>query len=520
MSLPPALGRYRVTGEIGRGAMGVVYRAVDPSLDRPVAVKVISARQASGTLPIEQLEARFMREAKVSARISHPGVVTIFDAGRDGDSLYLVMELVDGQSLADRMSRGEPLSATSSLEVCARVAEALAAAHDLGIVHRDIKPANIMLCRDGGVKVADFGVAKAVGEGTDLTRTGTVVGSPAYMAPEQVRGEALGGRADLFSLGVVLYELLLHRRPFPAETFTTLIYQILNDDPFADERVFSSLGEPTSTFLRACLAKDPAERIADGREFAARARALASGGSGPVAPASMVRTTPSGVVPGASPRDAASAAPTARTPTGGQNSASRSPTGERPRPARRGKPMVLLAVVAGVLLLVAVAAVVFRSRAPSAGSDIGTGEPAPTSLSSDAAAARVPLAPAPAHTAVPRKAAAVSPTPPLAVIPPTVTPIPSPTPTPPIVGVYACRRGAEFNVSPDSADVEINGTRLGIADDWDGKGGGQTYIFRHPGVYYARFSLAGHRTAWVKIVVSPDSDTEIADIDTRLEEVP
>ncbi|MFZ5785290.1 MAG: serine/threonine-protein kinase, partial [Acidobacteriota bacterium] len=282
MTQPEKLGRYRITGEIGRGAMGVVYRAIDPSLDRAVAIKVISARQAAGSLPVEELEARFLREAKVAARISHPGVVTVFDAGREGDSLYLVMELIEGESLAQRMSEGRHPEGAEAYEICARVAEALGAAHAMGIVHRDVKPANIMLCRDGRVKVADFGVAKAMGDTTNLTRTGSVVGSPAYMAPEQVRGEPVDGRADLFSLGVVLYELLMRRRPFPADTFTTLLYQILHEDPFADDAVFRTLGDTPAKFLRSCLDKEPSGRIASGTAFAAGARAQSAFAGGPV----------------------------------------------------------------------------------------------------------------------------------------------------------------------------------------------------------------------------------------------
>ncbi len=156
---------------------------MEPALDRPVAIKVIAAR--TGVVPLSgaELDARFVREARVAARISHPGVVTVHDAGREGDSLYLVMELVEGEALGERLARRDFPAAAEALEVVAQVADALAAAHALGVVHRDIKPGNVILTRGGRVKVADFGVAKAIGEDTDLTRNGTVVGSPAYMAP-------------------------------------------------------------------------------------------------------------------------------------------------------------------------------------------------------------------------------------------------------------------------------------------------------------------------------------------------
>ncbi|MGE5235016.1 MAG: protein kinase domain-containing protein [Acidobacteriota bacterium] len=514
MTPPPSLGRYRINGEIGRGAMGVVYRGLDPALDRPVAIKVISARHASTTLSIEELERRFMREAKVSARINHPGVVTVFDAGREGDSLYLVMELVDGESLAQRMSRGEGLAAPDAFELCARVAEALGAAHALGVIHRDVKPANIMMCRDGRVKVADFGVAKAIGEGTDLTRTGTVLGSPAYMAPEQVRGEPVDGRADLFSLGVVLYELLLHRRPFPAETFTTLIYQILHEDPFTNEDVFRSLGEPTARFLRSCLAKSLDERVPDGASFAVHARALAAQATLAVAPTSLVETTPTRPVAGAQ-----SASLTATAPTSAMAAAQ---PGERPpAPARepvseRRLPLLPLAILGGGALVLVIALIVLRRPPAPAGEVLGgtappavatmppSQEPPPIATSVVAVATAAPL---------PTASPAAVPTAVMQAVRPPDTPTPAPTPTPRLLGVFACSHSAEFNVSPDDAELAINGTSLGLVSSLDEK----TYVFPHPGVYYARMTLAGYRTAWVKIVVAADAHTEKAEIELELE---
>jgi eukaryotic-like serine/threonine-protein kinase len=270
---PARVGRYQITGELGRGAMGVVLRGVDPALERPVAIKLIAARATSG-VSTEEMEARFLREARVAARINHPGVVTVFDAGREGASLFLVMELIEGESLGDKLARGEYPDPATALEMVARVGEALAAAHSLGVIHRDVKPSNVMITTDGRVKVADFGVAKAMGEDTNLTRTGTVVGSPAYMAPEQVRGQQLDGRSDLFSLGVVLYELLLHRKPFPSETVTTLIYQILHEDPLSSPEISRALGDDVAALLRRCLSKVPEERFPDGVALAGAARAV------------------------------------------------------------------------------------------------------------------------------------------------------------------------------------------------------------------------------------------------------
>ncbi|HSM13634.1 MAG TPA: serine/threonine-protein kinase, partial [Thermoanaerobaculia bacterium] len=273
--MPATVGRYRIQSEIGRGAMGAVYRAEDPRLGRTVAVKMISSSVASGIDP-EEIAARFEREARVAARLQHPNVVAVYDVGSEGDQLYLVMELVEGDSLAHRLARGDFPSAAEALSIAAEAADALAAAHEAGVIHRDVKPANLLLTRNGRVKVSDFGVAKAIGEQTDLTRTGMMVGSPAYMAPEQVKGMALDGRSDLFSLGVVLFEMLLRRKPFPADTVTTLVYQILHEDPLEDVALTSAIGPGAAELLRWALAKDREARIPDARTFSARARQLAS----------------------------------------------------------------------------------------------------------------------------------------------------------------------------------------------------------------------------------------------------
>ncbi len=505
MTQPGSIGRYTITGELGRGAMGVVYRAMDPALERPVAIKVIAARTSVVPLSGEELEARFLREARVAARINHPGVVTVHDAGREGNSLYLVMELVEGESLSDRLARRRFPSAPEALEMVAQVADALGAAHALGVVHRDVKPGNIMLTRGGQIKVADFGVAKAIGEQTDLTRTGTVIGSPAYMAPEQVRGEALDGRADLFSLGVVLYELLLRRKPFPADTVTTLIYQILHDDPLADPQISRALGEEAAAFLRRCLSKSLDGRVRDAARFAADARALAAR-----MPVSSIEIT----------------GPTMRIPIPPPMSA---PPGAQPVPpvpekvvARRsgfrfGPVMVVVGVV--LLALAAVLAVRHLARRGAAGAVTAPGLPAAAP-----AAAEVPTvaidrpAPTPQPMFTPRQvvkptalpiSAALRPVLPTAV-PKLMTPQPTPEPTvPPVVAIFYCQRGAEFNVSPKGAIVTVEGKEIGQAD-------GQTYVFSRPGKHYVKLALPGFRTTWIEIVVNPMAEDEMADVDTKL----
>lgn len=586
MTLPATIGRYRVTGELGRGAMGVVYRGVDPALDRPVAIKVIATRIGGTTVSSQELEARFLREARVAARISHPGVVTVYDAGREGDSLYLVMELIEGESLAERLSRGGYPSLSEALALVARVAEALGVAHSLGIIHRDIKPGNIMLTKDGGVKVADFGVAKAVGEETNLTRTGIVVGSPAYMAPEQVRGQELDGRADLFSLGVVLYELLLRRKPFPSETVTTLIYQILHEDPLAAPEPSRLLPEEVRAFLRRCLAKNPAERIPDGQTMAAEARALITrlGGSVPVAvagttavpppppppaaatsvPATVtsggIRPAPAVSVGARPPVDAGATSPTVMVaaPAGGP---AVGPPGSPPpvpppppvgpaRPASAPPPAArkprrwaeLVIALVGIGLLAAALVVVLRGRrggegttadaTPVVGPEPVPAVVAPMLTPEEAVEPTAPPAPPPVPTELPTPwvwptlpptqpptVIAIRPTSPPPVEEPTATPVPpTPKPTlPPITAVFECSKGAVFRGSPDEMDVLVDGERIGTADDWDGMGGGQEYIFPRPGTYLVELALAGYRTAWVQVVVKPGAKEEIVKVDTDLE---
>jgi tRNA A-37 threonylcarbamoyl transferase component Bud32 len=455
VSMPSQVGRYKILGELGRGAMGVVYRGVDPALDRPVAIKLIAARTAHVPVAAEELEARFMREARVSARINHPGVVMVHDAGREGESLYLVMELIDGESLAARIHRAGFPSPTEALEIVAQTAEALAAAHAIGVIHRDVKPGNIMITKDGRVKVADFGVAKAIGEETNLTRTGTVVGSPAYMAPEQVRGEELDGRSDLFSLGVVLYELLLHRKPFPSDTVTTLIYQILHSDPLADPEISKNLGPGIADMLRCVLAKTPDGRFHDGKAMAMAARSLVAqlGGRvdvGATAPTAMLRTPPVGL--GGVPQVEASrvgrtAAGATRTGTARAGAQPATPTTKTPvtptiaapmppppaRPAERPPSSSSLGRILGVLgvgLLLFVAALALPKllrRAPAAAieptptqapaPEVGATEPVPTAALVAAVATPIPT-PFPIATAVVMEYATPV---------PTFTPAPAPT---------------------------------------------------------------------------------------------
>ena len=258
------VGRYRILGFLGAGAMGEVYLADDPHIGRKLAIKTV--RLAGRPQELEERKRRLLREARAAGSLLHPHVVTLFDAGEAEGLLFLAFEYVEGTDLAARLEKG-PLSLRDVLRIVRHASEALDYAHSQGIVHRDIKPSNILLENSGRVKVADFGIAKMAGQNTELTIAGSVMGSPQYLSPEQIRGEDLDGRSDIFSLGVVLYELLSGTRPFNGETITTLVYQILHNEPppIAELRAVPPRLE---ALLARMLAKDRDERMATAGEAA------------------------------------------------------------------------------------------------------------------------------------------------------------------------------------------------------------------------------------------------------------
>lgn len=260
------LGRYEILGELGRGAMGTVYRARDPKIDRVVALKTINL---AGINPAEEeaFRQRFVREAQAAGKLSHPSIVTIYDVGEEETSKtpYIVMEFIEGQTLED-LARGERLPIQSSLTLVEQVAEALAYAHDRQIIHRDIKPANIIVTPDGRAKITDFGIAKL--QTTQFTQPGQVLGTPAYMSPEQVTGGAVDGRTDLFSLGCILYWLLTGEKPFAAESTTAATFKIVYQDPIPPSRLNPGLSADHDYLIQRALAKDPARRYQNGHEFA------------------------------------------------------------------------------------------------------------------------------------------------------------------------------------------------------------------------------------------------------------
>jgi hypothetical protein len=272
---PEKLGRYQIGEELGRGAMGRVFLAHDPEIDRKVAIKVIQIFAALPEHERDEARQRFLREARSAGRLLHPGIVTLFDVGEADGALYLAMEYVEGATLDHYCRAGSLLPVPLAVELVSGAAEALDYAHQAGIVHRDIKPANLMRVGESAVKVMDFGLAKA--SEAQLTQDGALLGTPSYMSPEQIRGEQLDGRSDLFSLAVVLYELLTGERPFPGDSVSSIIYRIVNEEP-QDPAVFRErVPEHLAGFLIRALAKDPDERYADGNQFAAELRRAAAG---------------------------------------------------------------------------------------------------------------------------------------------------------------------------------------------------------------------------------------------------
>jgi hypothetical protein len=267
------IGRYEIQSELGRGAMGRVFLAHDPQIDRKVAIKIIQSFAALGGADLEEARARFLREARAAGKLIHPGIVTLFDVGEVNDLLYLAMEYVEGETL-DHCCRPESLvPATVAVELVAGAAEALAYAHGAGIVHRDIKPANLMRTSETTAKIMDFGLAR--GAEANLTQDGALLGTPAYMAPEQIRGQKIDGRSDLFSLGVVLYELLTGHKPFSGDSISSVIYRIVNEDPREARSVRPDLDPELSRLLVRALAKRPEDRFQSGEEFAAALRLAA-----------------------------------------------------------------------------------------------------------------------------------------------------------------------------------------------------------------------------------------------------
>lgn len=235
MSVPKVIGRYEIVDELGRGAMGSVFKARDPAVGRIVALKTIHSTALEGA-QAQEYRARFNREARASGVLAHPGIVPVFDVGEHDGAPFLVMEFVDGRTLADVIKKGERYTLDCACEIGQQLAEALGYAHRQGVIHRDIKPANILMTSRAVYgserpRITDFGIAKLMA--SEITTTGQMLGTPSFMPPEQFTGAPIDGRADLFSLGVILYSLATGEQPFPGETMTAVSYKVVYTEPLS-----------------------------------------------------------------------------------------------------------------------------------------------------------------------------------------------------------------------------------------------------------------------------------------------
>jgi tRNA A-37 threonylcarbamoyl transferase component Bud32 len=269
----PRLGRYEILEELGRGAMGIVYKGRDPKLDRLTAIKTIRFTDDFDEDQAAKIREQFYREAEVVAKLSHPNIVTIYDVGEDLDLSYLAMEYLEGESLEAYARKEQLLPIRKTIDVTSQVCDALAYAHGHGIVHRDIKPANIMILKNGLVKVTDFGIARATA--SSKTRTGVIKGTPYYMSPEQISGMKVDGRSDIFSLGIVFYQLLTGELPFGGENLAAIMYQITTVEPEPPTKYNPKIYKAAVAILNRALEKSLESRYPTAKQMGDHLRLLA-----------------------------------------------------------------------------------------------------------------------------------------------------------------------------------------------------------------------------------------------------
>jgi serine/threonine protein kinase len=252
------IGKYRILGVLGKGGMGIVYKARDPDIDRDVAIKTIRFDTLTDGEEKDQMMLRFVREARAAGKLSHPNIITIYDVGREKDITYIVMQCIDGQSLQALIDSGRTFSPQEIVDLLKPICDSLDYAHQNGIVHRDIKPGNIIIDESGKPYLADFGVARV--ETSTLTQSGTTVGTLSYMSPEQVMGKEVDSRSDIFALGIILYELLAGKKPFSGDNLSTIVYKIVNEDPPRLTEMNIDLPKGYETAIQRALAKNAQDR--------------------------------------------------------------------------------------------------------------------------------------------------------------------------------------------------------------------------------------------------------------------
>jgi len=270
VEMPQKLGRYEIVRVLGKGAMGVVYEGRDPNINRRVAIKTArrDIMEASGMA--DEMMERFLREARAAGVLNHPNIITIYDADEQDGVAYIAMEYIEGGDLLDAIQRRQSYRMDEIAEIGATVCEALAAAHDQGVVHRDVKPANIMMPENGPLKIADFGIARV--SDSNLTQEGALIGTPHYMSPEQFMGQTVDGRSDLFSVGIILYEMLTGERPFSGEALSTVMHHVIKSVPAVPTELNFAVPDALGQVVMKALSKRPQDRYQDGRAMAAALR--------------------------------------------------------------------------------------------------------------------------------------------------------------------------------------------------------------------------------------------------------
>jgi predicted Ser/Thr protein kinase len=487
------IGRYEIIEEKGRGAMGAVYLARDPAMDRVVALKTIHSLALRGPQGNEYRE-RFYGEARAAGRLAHPGIVPVFDVGEQDGLPYLVMEYIEGQTLADAAKGGQRLTLERVCELGQQIAEALGYAHKNGVVHRDIKPANILLTSKEkyGIerpKITDFGVAKLAA--SQLTTTGQLLGTPAFMPPEQFTGAVIDGRSDLFSFGVILYWLATGDQAFPGDTVTAVSYKVVHTEPVPPRKLNPAVPVGLEQVILRCLAKDPAARYQTGEDLA-RDLATIRGGRAPEPRAAESITMPQPVTGGAMDVTLDS---NPFLPTTGPAAAARRPAAAAQKPQgagsrAAGKMMPILAGVTLAAILVggwyALHGKTHPSAAPetvaaaSANPAVNAGSAA--SVDGGAAPAIEAAAPAEQPKTAPAKKTpkAVKPeaaAPDAAASVPNAATAPVPGPTPPVAPAEAAPARVDFDPAAlkpsDNAKLRIEADRfpsdLGFSVEMDGK---------------------------------------------------
>jgi serine/threonine-protein kinase len=349
MSAVETLGKYEIRRQLGRGAMGTVYEGFDPIIERIVAIKTVRLPESSDDETAEEI-ARFRREAQAAGRLIHPNIVGVFDYGETADLAYIVMEYVDGPPLKSLLDKNERFPVPRIAQIMEDLLAGLQFSHERGVVHRDIKPANLMLTKSGQAKIADFGIARI--ESSSMTQAGTVLGTPAYMSPEQFMGQVVDARSDIYSSGVLLYQLLTGERPFEG-SMSAIMHKALNTEPPAPSQISVTVPRPFDPVVRKAMAKRPDDRYSSAAQFMAAIRAaVAAPPAGPDLPeengdATMVVTPPSPAA-GRPPLSAATLAASIAPPAAARTAEAAGPA---ERPGKSGLPIFIGAGIAGLAVL-------------------------------------------------------------------------------------------------------------------------------------------------------------------------